>query len=372
MRAFLRGLLVLSILGAASSGLAADATPKAAISAFFSGWIRWAPDSRVDVGDPLDPAARYPVYPVVRKSSIEKLNDRLATVWDGEKKELFVGEVFSAPDAKSTEPFDPEAEGAILKKQLADMSRTETGIRRTPDLDRPGLFAYRVVFRTPVGPYGQPVFASADRTLMLIGSFVPASTDPHALRKERLARIAGPRKGNGSRVLHEFLDLQCPRCAVRSAAITKFLAENPELDVAVEMHHFPLYPDHSWAVQAAQGAACLGTLGSEPFFAHVDTIFGVQATTTEESARAAAKDLAESLGRTAEFDACLSTRKGDARVLGDLETGLSAGVRTTPSFVVDGVLIPNDDGLLERYLRESTRRPAPDPKAGKKKGSGKR
>jgi protein-disulfide isomerase len=363
--------LLPALLLAASAVTAAESSPKRAISDFFSGWIRWAPGSRVEVGEPLAPGDRYTVFPIVRKSSVEKLNDRLATVWDSEKKELFVGEVLYAPEAKSTEPFDAEKEGADLRTQLATMSRMETGIRRTPELDRPGLLAYRVVFRTPIGPYGQPILASEDRTMLLIGGFVPAGTDPRELRRSRLSKLSGPRRGNGATVIHEFLDLECPRCAVRSKAVSKFLAEAPELDAAVEIHHFPLYPEHAWAAQAAQSAACLGKLDSAAFFRYVDATFDAQATTTEESAKSSARDAAESLGRAEEFGRCLSSRAGDALVLGEIETAIGAGIRTTPAFVVDGVLVPNDDGLLEQFLRERTRGKPAAP-SGKKGGGKKR
>ena len=134
----------------------------------------------------------------------------------------------------------------------------------------------------------------------------------------------------------EFSDFQCPFCA-------RFFTQTlPELEkeyistgkVKLVYRDFPLNSIHPEAQKAAEAAECADEQGK--WKGMHDKIFQNQQTLSVSSYKQWAKDL----GLNAEqFNTCLDSSKYKDEIAKDLSDGTSYGVRGTPSFFVNGVIL---------------------------------
>jgi protein-disulfide isomerase len=135
-----------------------------------------------------------------------------------------------------------------------------------------------------------------------------------------------------------FSDYECPFCAVAHDELREILRRRP--DIQVVRRHFPLdqacnpilkRPMHLRACELARAAICAEAQGQ--FEAMDDALFASQ------KAPAPLEELAARLkldvGR---FKACLLAPATEARLAADVEAGVKAKLRSTPTYVVDGTL----------------------------------
>ncbi|MBI1376398.1 MAG: thioredoxin domain-containing protein [Frankiales bacterium] len=152
------------------------------------------------------------------------------------------------------------------------------------------------------------------------------------------------RTESGAVVLDWWCDLACPDCA-DSVEILDDLRDAVGDAVEVRLRHLPL-PQHVWAVAAAQCQVEAAAQGrGDEYAVHalaaLDTIDGP----------ADYVELAEHLGLDSDAvaEALFDGRHAEA-VRADHDHGRALGVTTTPTFVVDGLLVDGDatlDGVLD-------------------------
>jgi protein-disulfide isomerase len=133
-----------------------------------------------------------------------------------------------------------------------------------------------------------------------------------------------------------FSDYECPYCAKVHADVKAIQARRPEL--RFEKRHFPLdracnplldRPFHQTACLLARAALCAEAQGR---FEAMDA-----ALYANQGARRPVDALARDLGLDVErFQACLAAPETTRRLEADVNAGLRAGVRATPSFVIGG------------------------------------
>ncbi|MGE0481132.1 MAG: DsbA family protein [Phycisphaerae bacterium] len=141
---------------------------------------------------------------------------------------------------------------------------------------------------------------------------------------------------NAPLVVVEYGDFECPVCG-RFFDETYPTIKSEYVDsgrVRWVFRHFPLRTLHPRAQAAAEAAECAGT--QEAFFAFHDLLFANQ----DDLSDAALRSLAAEAGLDlAAFDACVAAGRA-TRVQSDVDAGVSAGVTGTPSFLIDGQLVP--------------------------------
>ncbi|MEA1929709.1 MAG: thioredoxin domain-containing protein [Patescibacteria group bacterium] len=144
---------------------------------------------------------------------------------------------------------------------------------------------------------------------------------------------------DASVVLVEFSDFQCPACAFY-APWTKQLTEDFPEDLAVVYRHFPLssiYINAEWAARATEAAGL-----QDSFWEMHDLLFDRQGDWAE---RLDAKNLfieyaASLLGLNAtKFKQDMNNNEAKRLVLADRQSGVQSGVRGTPTFFLNGVLL---------------------------------
>ncbi len=156
----------------------------------------------------------------------------------------------------------------------------------------------------------------------------PAATSPAAL--PRLPAATGPA------VL--FSDYECPFCALAHDELREILRQRP--DIQVVRRNFPLdqacnpilkRPMHLRACQLARAAICAEAQGQ--FEAMDDALYASQ------RAPVPVEELASRLKLDVRrFEACLTAPATQARLAADIQAGMEAKLRSTPTYVVDGTL----------------------------------
>jgi protein-disulfide isomerase len=130
----------------------------------------------------------------------------------------------------------------------------------------------------------------------------------------------------------EFSDFQCPFCQRAFATVTKVLDTYGDR-VRFVYRHYPL-PNHPDARPAAEASLCAAE--QDRFWPYHDRLFA----NTSALGDADLKAHAAALGLdTAQFNACVDSRKYRDEVQADFEDGEAAGVSGTPAFFINGRLL---------------------------------
>ncbi|MEN9723183.1 MAG: hypothetical protein RJB38_1169 [Pseudomonadota bacterium] len=132
----------------------------------------------------------------------------------------------------------------------------------------------------------------------------------------------------------EFSDFQCPFCA-RGADTVHEIAKKYGSKVQIAFRHFPL-PMHKEARPASEASMCVNEQGTDKFWKFHDKVFKNQQSLDDASLEKFAK---ESGANVEKFKACYSAKKFAKLVQDDMEYGEKVGVRSTPTFFVNGQIV---------------------------------
>lgn len=134
----------------------------------------------------------------------------------------------------------------------------------------------------------------------------------------------------------EFLDFQCPACAVASQAVAELKAEYGDR-VAIIVRNFPLTSIHPHAVDAALAFEAAAAQGATVEM--YEALFATQQQWSPATGSQAAtfRQLADDLGLDlAEYDRVVADPATLERIARDRDDALGLGLQGTPSFFVDG------------------------------------
>jgi protein-disulfide isomerase len=131
----------------------------------------------------------------------------------------------------------------------------------------------------------------------------------------------------------EFGDFQCSYCGRAEATIAEVDAQRPGLRWVYK--HFPLTSVHPNALAAAQAADCAGQQGQ--FWAMHDRLYSHQTRLDEEALVADASELGLDLDL---WNSCRTSNDSQQRIVNDFNLGLAVGIDGTPTFFVNGIVLP--------------------------------
>lgn len=140
-------------------------------------------------------------------------------------------------------------------------------------------------------------------------------------------------------VLEAFSDFQCPFCARFSEQTLPGLLENQiaDGDVLLVFYDFPLESIHPQAFAAANAARCAGEAGAAAYWEMHDLLFANIQQWPGSDPTPHFSAYADELGLdVAAFDACVAENRYADAVQADLDEGQARGVRSTPSFFLNG------------------------------------
>jgi protein-disulfide isomerase len=132
----------------------------------------------------------------------------------------------------------------------------------------------------------------------------------------------------------EFSDFQCPFCSKGADVVTQIKKKYGN-KVKVAFKHFPL-PMHKEARPASEASMCVNEQSMVKFWKFHDLVFKNQGQLDNASLEKYAK---ESGADVKKFNECMSSKKYAEFVQKDLEYGEKIGVKSTPTFFVNGQLV---------------------------------
>ncbi len=132
----------------------------------------------------------------------------------------------------------------------------------------------------------------------------------------------------------EFSDFQCPYCA-KGSEILGQLKKKYGKKLKIAFKNFPL-PFHNHAQLAAEAGFCVHEQDARKFWKMHDKMFADQSKLNKEGLLASAKEMGVDMNK---FTACLNQGKYTAKVKEDMEHGKKVGVKSTPTFFVNGKMI---------------------------------
>lgn len=189
-------------------------------------------------------------------------------------------------------------------------------------------------------------------TAVVLGlKYVRPSFGTSSSHKGALARVKGDRSAK-IRVT-EFMDFQCPACAQGAVYLKKVMEEHPKA-VRLEMKYFPLH-NHQHSFLSARYAECAARQGK--FWPFHDYLIERQANWSRLADAKPAFDLiSQEIGlNPQEVDACLRAGKADAVIQNTRSEGDTLGVRSTPTYYVNGRMVVGAKNLeleLNKLLAE--------------------
>ena len=181
--------------------------------------------------------------------------------------------------------------------------------------------------------------------IFILRSKIPAvpsaSMDSH--------RAKGPK--NAPIQIIEYSDFQCPACKAAQSKIEELFKQYPNT-IRLIFFHFPL-EGHQWSPVMHRAAECASF--QDRFWPYHDKLYAGQEIWSKnpdpplEAIFTYAKE--SQLPNLNEFARCLGDIQVDKQIFRERETGFGLGVRSTPSFFVNGDLVVGADGLAEKIKK---------------------
>jgi len=200
----------------------------------------------------------------------------------------------------------------------------------------------------PAGRQPVPILLSTDGKHIILAEIIDSTVDP---LKETMSKISLediPVKGDEKAqvTIVEYSDFQCPFCK-RATDMLPAIMEKYEGKIKVFYKQLPL-PNHNWAKGASIASVCASKQGNEKFWEFHDLVFENQKSITVDNSKDEFNGFAKKIGlNTDEFDKCLNSPDVAEKVQQEMAEAQSIGVSSTPTFVVNGMIVPgaNPDSL---------------------------
>jgi protein-disulfide isomerase len=132
----------------------------------------------------------------------------------------------------------------------------------------------------------------------------------------------------------EFSDFQCPFCS-RAAETVKELKKKYGQKIKLTFRQFPL-PMHNNARPAAEASLCINDQSTDKFWKFHDLAFSNQDKLDPANVEKYAKETGADMGK---FSECVKSKKFADVVQKDIEYGEKIGVKSTPTFFINGQLV---------------------------------
>lgn len=173
---------------------------------------------------------------------------------------------------------------------------------------------------------------------------------------ENFPRTKGP---SGAPIqIMEYSDFQCPSCKEAQPVLSGLLDQYPG-KIRLIFQHFPLEA-HAWSPLAHRAAECAAE--QNRFWPYHDRLYAAQSEWSKSPAaplEAFLRYAKEEGLALDDFARCLGEGKVDQKIREEKSAGLGVGVRSTPSFFVNGKLAVGTQALrteIEKITHEDRRK----------------
>jgi protein-disulfide isomerase len=194
-----------------------------------------------------------------------------------------------------------------------------------------------------------PILITEDSKYIIAGEVIDTTIDVAKETMDKISLTDVPVKGkkDAKVTIVEYSDFQCPFCSRANPIIDQLMKDYKD-KIKVVYKQFPL-PMHNWAKPASVASLCTHKLGGdEKFWNFHDKVFANQKLITLNNANDKFKEYAKEFGiDNKKFEECIADNAVSIRVDQEMAEGNSIGVNSTPTFVVNGIVVrgANPDGI---------------------------
>ncbi|SRR5581483_4400646 len=252
-----------------------------------------------------------------------------------------------------------DVEGKTIEEKLKNFAWQSLHMNFTPEVDRSaltadGLFRVTMVQTTEFGKMPMQGEVDPEGNVFFMGHFQRLVDDTNAARLKTLEPFisAAPQEGSAkpSVTVIEFSDFECPSCQHASGYMNPIMSKYSD-QVRYIRYDLPLVSMHPWALSAAVAGRAIYKQKPALFWDYKKEVYENQeklsSFTIDDFARSFAKDHELDL---AKYDADVNSADLRADVLKAAGAALTNDVRSTPTYMVNGVFIDageNGKGLEE-------------------------
>ena len=357
-RAFGIGILALAFLAigmgsAAGQAKDAPATVEKRLPVYVQNYLPFDPESKVTVEKATDRLPGFQGYKIKRTGKYPKLAVEKIVYVSDDGKWFFDGDTLTNPSPK---PVTSAADLAWMESRSANIYRTRARASLSPERDAAGLKGAWIAVESGWGPVRVPGYVTPDGARFFSGNLWDFQMDPREERKKRIDLSQGRFEGkpDGSVTIVEFADMECGYCKFRGTQMDALLEANAGILNAKRYYKFfPLWFSHAWSMKAASAADCIWRFSKQAMFAFKKQVYSQQQTLSVNGIDELAFTFAEAAGIPAQdFRACYLRDESLADVRKDLEEGQRLGVKSTPTYYVDGTeILWTEDKVMEDFLR---------------------
>jgi thioredoxin family protein len=353
---------VLCLLGAVAGLAAASAatrvqSPPAGVEARLSGYMAnflpFDPATKITVEKANERLPGFQGYKIKRTGKYPKLAVEKTVHVSDDGKWFFDGDSVVNPNPK---PVQTAADLAWLETRTGALYRARVKAILVPERDAAGLKGIALAVESGFGPMRVPGYVTPDGSRYLAGTLWDFHVDPREERKRRIDLSQGRFEGkpDGAVTIVEYADLECGYCRFRGTQMDSLLQVNAgTLSYKRYYKFFPLWFSHAWSMKAASAADCVWRFAKQAMFAFKKQVYSQQPVLTVSGIDELAITFAEAAGiPRADFMSCYLRDESLASVRKDLDEGQRLGVKSTPTYFVDGMEIWwVEDKVMEDYLR---------------------
>jgi len=330
----------------------APSSVEARLPGYLANFLIWDPATKVTVEKSTERLPGFQGYKVKRTGKYPKLAvDRTMYVSD-DGKWFYEGDSMANPNPQ---PVKTAADLAWLEARTSNLYHTRAKAYLVPERDAAGLKAMVMALETGFGLARIPGYITPDGAYFFNGMLWDFQMDPREERRKRIDLSQGRFEGkpNGAITMVEYADMECGYCRFRGLQMDALLEANPNLSYKRYYKFYPLWFSHQWSMKAASAADCIWRFAKQAMFAFKRQVYAQQAVMTVAGIDELAVTFAEGSGiPRADFLNCYLREESLNDVRKDMDEGQRLGVRSTPTYFIDGTEISwVEDKVMEDFLR---------------------
>jgi len=203
----------------------------------------------------------------------------------------------------------------------------------------PGLLTATLEASNGTNTQKVPLVLSRDGHYLMQAQLIDLTIDPFKATMEKIKLADAPVRGNPTArvTIVEYSDFQCPFCGRAYKTIEEQVMKDYGDKVRLYYKNYPLTNIHPWAEAAALASACARQQSPEAFWKMYDFLFQNQQDLNADNLKQKAESvIATAQLNVAAFDACFDNQTALPAVKADEEEANSIGVRSTPTFFING------------------------------------
>ena len=285
-----------------------------------------------------------------------------------------LGVLLCAAALNACEPATPaaptEAERTQIEQRLQEYYRKVGDV--PPDVSLklvdlapasvPGLLTANLEASKGTTTQRVPLLISRDGRYFVQAQLTDLTVDPYRTYADKISLKDMPMRGNPNAkvTIVEYSDFQCPFCARAYTTVETEVMKQYGDKVRLVYKNFPLSDLHPWADGAALATACARRQSPEGFWKVYDFLFQNQQAITADNLKEKAQGVVKEAGLdVTAFDTCFDNQAARELVAADQTEAESLGVRSTPTFFVNGrklegaVPFDNFKAVIDAAIRDA-------------------